>query len=66
MIEGRPPRRSLARAINRAIDGGRHMIDIRPDGAVRILPIDADSVQADGSALDADIRELMGHGDGRP
>lgn len=47
------------RAIERAIIGGRHRVSITAEGAVVILPIDADPGQADAAALDAEIREFI-------
>jgi len=66
-MNAQAPRRSLMRAVTRAIEGGRHIVDIDPaTGRVRILPIGSDLAQADDAALDAEIREHMGQGDGRP
>jgi len=56
----------MSAAIKRAIEGGCHVVDFKPDGSIRILPIGPDSRQIDIAALDAEIREFIGHGDDRP
>lgn len=56
-------RRSLTalanRAVERAIDGGRHRVSIDEAGRVTILPLGIDPLQADDAALDAEIRGLI-------
>lgn len=59
-------RRSLTSLAQRAIDSGRHRVEILPDGRITILPLAIDPLQADDAALDAEIRGLIdGHGDAR-
>lgn len=62
-------RTSLAqRAIDRAIDGGKHQVIIDEEGRTRILPLGSSLAQAEDAVLDAEIQELLdaGHGHGRP
>ncbi len=59
-------RRSITGLVQRAIVGGKHRVEILPDGRVSILPLSVDPAQAQDAALDAEIRELIGgHGDAR-
>jgi len=52
------------RAIDRAVQGGRHRVSISAEGEVVILPIDGTPEQGDDAALDAEIRaDLARHGD---
>lgn len=62
------PRTTSARArhaIDLAIAGGQHRVDIAPDGRVTILPLAVPVAQADDAALDAEIANLINrsHGD---
>lgn len=50
------------RAIDRAIEGGRHRISIDTNGHLVILPLGLDASQADDAALDAEIREHLNDG----
>lgn len=59
-------RRSFSEALKAAIEGGQHRVDYMPDGRISILPLAVDPAQAQATALDAEIQELMGDGDGRP
>lgn len=52
------------RAIDRAIEGGRHQVLIDEQGRTRILPLEASLHQADDAALDAEIEQLIQQGDG--
>lgn len=60
----RSRRRSIAAAVKAAVEGGQHRVDFLPDGRISILPLAVDPAQAQAAALDAEIRELMGDGDG--
>lgn len=62
----RGSRRTMLEAIKAAIEGGQHRLDFQPDGRLTILPLAVDPAQAQAAALDAEIQELLGDGDGRP
>ena len=52
-------------ALDVAITGGQHRVDISPDGKVTILPLAVPVAQADDAALDAEIADHLSkqHGD---
>lgn len=51
------------RAVDRAIDGCRHRVEIDDRGCVLILPLNVDPAQAEDAVLDAEIRgHINGHG----
>lgn len=52
-------RRSLTSLVQRAIDSGRHRVDIQPDGRITILPSATIPDEVGDAALDAEIRDLM-------
>lgn len=53
----------MMKAVQRAIDGGRHRVTFDAAGMPVILPLDVDPAHADDAALDAEIQgHISGNG----
>lgn len=64
MMPGRMSARGLQAAVRWAIAGGKHRVEIAPDGRIIILPLAIPPQLADDAALDDEIRGLIEHDEG--
>jgi hypothetical protein len=63
VTEVKIPRRLMTNIIERVIANGQHRVELdAARGVAVILPLGVSVAHADAVALDAEIQELLGHG----